>query len=175
MNFLFKLLLTFNATSLIVVVFFVKEQLTIKCFCYDYVSYILYILIPVFLTYTSIFLSNRLSKDSMVNGEGNKEIEQANNAYLPSYLGYFFVALSIPRFETLAFVFLILFVFTFLSQTLYFNPLFLLFGYNFYYITTENNIKIFIITKKKIKNPKKIVFEKLNRINDFTFIDANKL
>ena len=64
-----------------------------------------------------------------------------------------------------------LFVFTFLSQTLYFNPLFLIFRYHFYYLTTTNEIKIFVITRRILKAPKETEFEKLKRINDFTFID----
>ncbi len=81
------------------------------------------------------------------------------------------VALSIPYVDTLIFVFAILFVFTFLSQTLYFNPLFLIFRYHFYYLTTTNEIKIFVITRRILKAPKETEFEKLKRINDFTFID----
>lgn len=180
MNFLFRLFLTFNATSLIIVVYLVKEQITINSlYCYlenipDYISYIVYFLIPVIFTYFSIYLSSFLISDSIENdGDTSaiREIEQANNAYLPSYLGYFFVALSVPECKTLVFVFIILFLFTFLSQTLYFNPLFLLFGYHFYYLTTANNIKIFIITKKAIKDPKNVTFPILKRVNNFTFID----
>jgi len=176
MNFLFRLLLTFNATSLILVVYLVKERFVLSSIfpklsvLPDYVSYIVYFLIPVLLTLISLFIANALDSDSMKAGD-IKEIEQANNAFLPSYLGYFFVALSIPYFETLIFIFAILFVFTFLSQTLYFNPLFLIFGYHFYYLTTDNNIKIFIITKKKLKNPNELSFSQLSRINNFTFID----
>src|SRR5690606_38431226 len=99
------------------------------------------------------------------------EVEQANNAFLPSYLGYFFVALSVNNSETLIFVFSILFIFTFLSQTLYFNPLFLFFGYHFYNISTVNKVKLFIITKQKINQPEEVEFQKLKRINNFTFID----
>ena len=33
------------------------------------------------------------------------------------------------------------------------------------------SIKIFIVSKKTIKNPKDIGFNKLKRINNFTFID----
>jgi hypothetical protein len=71
-------------------------------------------------------------------------------------------------------VFLLLFVFTFLSQTLYFNPLFLIFGFQFYYLTTTNEIKLFIITKKELKDPKSTEFKKLRRINNFTFIDIEQ-
>ena len=100
-----------------------------------------------------------------------KDLEHANNAYLPSYLGYFFVALSVPDVETLVFVFLILFVFTYFSQTIYFNPLFLLWKRHFYYVTTENNIKIFLITRKVLRKPSDVHFENLKRINNYTFID----
>jgi hypothetical protein len=180
-NFLFRLFLTFNATSLIIVVYLVKNQDSLKKLyplssaLPDFVSYILYFLIPVLLTYLSLHMSRFLDNDSIepdiVGKPVIKEVEQANNAFLPSYLGYFFVALSVTYFDTLVFVFLLLFVFTFFSQTLYFNPLYLLFGYHFFYITTNTNVKIFIITKRKLKDPHNLSFPKLKRINDFTFID----
>lgn len=175
-NFLYRLLLTFNATSLILVIYAVKEKFTldqIHCIFYglsDYVSYLLYFATPIFLTYLSLLIAKFLESDDLKH---IVDVEQANNAFLPSYLGYFFVALSIPYFETLIFVFGILFVFTFLSQTLYFNPLFLFFKYHFYYITTDNNVKNFIITKKVLKKPSATSFTELKRINNFTFIDKS--
>lgn len=179
MNFLYRLLLTFNATSLIIVVFLVKEQVLINGIsCYlenipNYVSYTIYFLVPVILTYLSLLIARFLSKDNISKGS-ILSIEQANNAFLPSYLGYFFVALSVPYVETLVFVFAILFIFTFLSQTLYFNPLFLVFSYHFYYLNTTNNVQLFIITKKELKDPKSININQLRRINNFTFIDISK-
>jgi hypothetical protein len=182
-NLLFRLFLTFNATSLILVVYLVKSQKTLN-FLHPVLenvpylfSYAIYFGIPVLLTFLSLLLSRKLIDESIESEQGVsaiKEIEQANNAYLPSYLGYFFVALSVPYCDTLIFVFAILFLFTFLSQTLYFNPLFLIFGYHFYYLTTATNIKIFLITKKELKDPSKLNFPKLKRINDFTFIDKEK-
>lgn len=178
-NYLYRILLTFNSTSLIVVVYLVKERCTISDFNIslftfpNYISYVIYVLIPIILTLISLYISKYLSKDSIDLGKV-KQIEQANNAFLPSYLGYFFVALSVPYCDTLVFIFLILFVFTFLSQTLYFNPLFLIFGFQFYYLTTTNEIKIFIITRKELKDPKLTEFKELRRINNFTFIDLEK-
>lgn len=182
-NLLFRLFLTFNATSLILVVYLVKEQKVINGWsCYlaglpHWVSYALYFAVPVLFTFLSLLLSNKLADDNIEADKGKsaiREVEQANNAYLPSYLGYFFVALSVPHCDTLIFVFAILFLFTFLSQTLYFNPLFLVFGYHFYYLTTETNIKIFVISKRNLKNPSGLSFPNLKRINDFTFIDKDK-
>lgn len=190
LNFIFRLLLTFNATSLILVVYAVKGRYVLSClfpkldFFPDYISYLVYFLIPIILTFISLIVANGLDSDSIEFEKEEykekginspiKEIEQANNAFLPSYLGYFFVALSVPYCDTLIFIFGILFIFTFLSQTLYFNPLFLFFGYHFYYLTTDNNIRIFIITRQKLKDPKKESFSKLKRINNFTFIDKEK-
>ncbi|SES46066.1 hypothetical protein [Psychrobacillus sp. OK032] len=179
MNVLFRLFLTFNATSLIIVVYLAKEQFVlgdiVSCFDIipDFISYLIYILIPICLTYVSLTFSNFLDDDSIHSDKTPviKEVEQANNAFLPSYLGYFFVALSVPYFETLFFVFIILFVFTFLSQTLYFNPLYLIFGYHFYYVTTNTSVKVFIISKRILKDPKNLSFQRLKRINNFTFID----
>lgn len=179
MNYIYRLLLTFNATSLILVIFLIKEEVTInhiheKLFALpNYVSYLIYFLIPVLLTYLSLLISKYLGNSNIAKGS-IVEVENANNAFLPSYLGYFFVALSVNNCETLIFVFIILFVFTFLSQTLYFNPLFLIFGYHFYNISTNNKAKLFIITKNEINKVDDIEFTKLKRINNFTFIDKNK-
>lgn len=183
-NLFFRLFLTFNATSLILVVFLVKEEVTVNNLnpylegLPSFVSYIIYFLVPVIFTFLSVLLAKGLGDDSIEKEENTNSpitaIEQANNAYLPSYLGYFFVALSVPFYDTLIFVFAILFIFTFLSQTLYFNPFFLFFGFHFYYLTTENNIKIFLITKRILKDPKDLEFPELKRINDFTFIEIKK-
>ncbi|MBU3715106.1 MAG: hypothetical protein FGM46_09200 [Ferruginibacter sp.] len=182
-NLLFRLYLTLNATSLILVVYLVKEKKVINGWsCYfaglpNYISYILYFAVTILLTFISLLLSNKLADDNIEDEKGKssiREIEQANNAYLPSYLGYFFVALSIPHCDALIFVFVVLFLFTFLSQTHYFNPLFLVFGYHFYYLTTVTSIKIFLISKRNLKNPSGLNFPNLKRINDFTFIDKDK-
>lgn len=179
MNFLFRVLLTFNATSLLVIVFLVQKGYTLgklvpSC---NYVtalpnavSYVLYLLVPVALTGLSIALSSKLGRDGFKAADV-VSIEHANNSFLPSYLGYFFVALSVPNCETLTFVYLVLFVFTLLSQALYFNPLFLLFGFEFYNITTKNGASIFLISRQRYKTPKEIEIPVANRINDYTFIE----
>ncbi|WP_341478088.1 hypothetical protein [Clostridium chromiireducens] len=176
----YKLLLTFNATSMILVVYFIKERYYF-CGLYKFpiwVSFIVCMLFPVLTTGISLFFKKFLSYDSIEKTP--LDIEQANNSFLPSYLGYFFVALSVPTSETfwtaetLWFVYFILFVFTFCSQTIYFNPIFLIFGYQFYNMTTADNIKIFLISRKQIKTTKELLFPTLKRINNFTFIDIEK-
>lgn len=170
----FKLLLTFNATSTMIVVYLIKERYYLLCLEKHpiWVSHIVFLIIPILLTLTSIWMKRLLSKDD-INYE-MLNVEEANNAFLPSYLGYFFVALSVNSVETMIFVYSIVFIFTYFSQTLYYNPLFLLFKYKFYYITTVNNVKLFIISKKEINTTKGVVFPKLRRINNTTFIDEEE-
>lgn len=182
MNRLFRILLTLNATLLLVIVFFVQNTYTLGYFLPDfswlvalphYISYSAYFLVPVILTGLSIFLSPNLSKDEFKKGD-IISIEHANNSFLPSYLGYFFVALSINNWESLLFVYSILFIFTYKSQALYFNPLFLLYGYEFYNVKTQKGTTVFLISRKKYRNPVEVEIEKAYRINNYTFIERGK-
>jgi hypothetical protein len=127
-------------------------------------------LVPIILTWLSLFLSKYLGKDDFKAGEIT-DIEHANNSFLPSYLGYFFVALSISDWQALFFVYSILFVFTFLSQALYFNPIFLLFRYEFYNVKTKSGTTIFLISRAQYKMPKDVIISTARRINNYTFIE----
>lgn len=179
LNVPFRLLLTFNATSLLVIVFLVQKGYVLGYFFPEhglvvalpnFVSYGLYLCVPVLLTGLSLVLSPSLGKDEFKPGQVDS-IDHANNSFLPSYLGYFFVALSVPNWETLFFVYGVLFVFTYRSQALYFNPLFLLYGYEFYNITTTACASIFLISRAGYKLPADVVIEKAYRINNYTFIE----
>lgn len=179
MNVAFRLLLAFNATSLLLIVFMVQKAYTLGFFfpkisllvtLPNYISYFLYSVIPLLLTWLSIILSSRLGKDEFKKGSV-ESIEHANNSFLPSYLGYFFVALSINGWEALLFVYATLLLFTFLSQALYFNPLFLAFGYEFYNIRMKSGTAIFLISRYRYKKPGEIDIALAYRINDYTFIE----
>jgi len=181
MNLIFRLLLTFNATSLLVIIFLVQKGYVLGYFfgacplvvdVPNFISYLLYLSVPIVLTGLSIKFSSRLGRDSFDKGDV-KTIEHANNSFLPSYLGYFFVALSVGNWETLIFVYGVLFVFTFLSQALYFNPLFLLFRFEFYNITTRNGAAIFLISKNHYKKPDDVILSNVYRINNYTYIEKD--
>lgn len=181
MNFLFRLLLTLNATSLLLIIYLVQKSLTLGHFfpgcpwlvqLPNVVSYVVYLLIPVLMTGLSILFSSGLGKDNFAAGQ-IVSIEHANNSFLPSYLGYFFVALGVSSWETLFFVYGVLFVFTFLSQALYFNPLFLLFGFEFYNITTANGASIFLISRQGYKTPAEVHIDIAYRINNYTYIEKD--
>ncbi len=80
-NILFRLLLTFNATSLLIIIFLVQRKYTLFYFFQheqslqwlsgipQVGSYLFYFLIPVVLTKVSLVLSAALGKDEFKKGE----------------------------------------------------------------------------------------------------------
>lgn len=180
---IYKLILTGNSTMMLLIVYAIKE----KVFLFKNISlslpfgvvveksldqhliFCIYIIFAVLFSKMCLVFAKFLS-DEIIEG-GIINVEPANNSYLPTYLGYFFVALSVNDVTTLLWVYLLVCIFTYNSQTLYFNPMFLLFNYKFYYVSIETGMKLFIITKKNIKDTKTLNFECLKRINDYTFIE----
>lgn len=169
---LYRALLTTNSIILLIIVYCIKERLWLPRL--GVYTVILYGIAPICLAALCIKLRCLLSSDSIIGDI--QGIELANDAYLPSYLGYFFVALSIPTKDpiTLCYVFTVLFLFIFCSQALYYNPLFLILRYKFYYVTNSRKMKIFIISKREIRTVDAVTFKNLKRINDYTFIDEEK-
>lgn len=168
MKTVFKGLLTLDAISLLLVVYLIKSGTwlpKLKEF-----SVIVYLLVPVIIARACVVFSEKLSKDSIEGGISG--VELANDSFLPSYAGYFFVALSVENGQYITLM--VVFVFLFCSQNLYYNPLLLIFGYRFYNLTNEKNMRIFLITRKDIKDNNDLSFRDLRRINYFTFIDRER-
>ncbi len=167
-----RVLLTFNATSLLLIVYQIKAPFLLSDVfgIRRYLFNVGLLSMPMLLTGLSILAIHRLGKDSFSEGQIHS-IEHANNSFLPSYLGYFFVALSVPNLETLFFVYGILFVFTYLSQALYFNPFFLFYGFKFYNATTAKGTVIFLISKKNYRIPTEIAIGEACRINGYTLLE----
>lgn len=176
----YRFFLTFIALSLAIAVFLIQQKIHFLPHVHasfsvipPFVSYAFYLFLCLFLAWLSIKLAKFLDNDTFNSGT-IKELEQASDAFLPSYLGYFFVALSVPSFEVFFVVFGIITILIFFSRAAYFNPLYFLFGYRFYYATTSSDVKILVITKKSLKMPKDVEFTMIKRINDFTFIDVGE-
>lgn len=170
MSCVFKLLLTLDSLSMSVFIYLVNKKIPIKTLRPE-LSYIIYFLLIVIFTALILGLTRCLGTDTIESGS-ILMIEPANDAFLPSYLGYFFVALSVPNFVVFVIVFSIIGIFIFSSRMSYFNPIFFLFRYHFYYVQTNEFNKILIISKRILKNPKTLSFENLKRINDYTFIEV---
>lgn len=168
MNLIFKLLLTINATSWMVAIYIIKEKWTIAPIPF-WVFHIGVVLLLILFSWVSLLLSKSFGKESLTMCE---ELSLAGNEFLPVYLGYFFVSLSVTDCYTMAAVYFLVFVFTYLSQTQYFNPIYLLFGYHYYHVLTPKGTKVFVIKKGKvIRSKENIDFQNLRRINDTTFIE----
>lgn len=169
---MFEAILSFSASAYVIAIFLIKDNITIPLFPQgmEWASYLIYLVVPVLIAFVWLALSKLMPACAIECKIC--EVELASHSFLPSYLGYFFVALSIPNLNTLWYVYAVILLFTHLSKALSFNPLFLLFGYQFYFVTSEDGAKIFLITKQNMKNIQDVDLSKLRRINDFTFIDV---
>lgn len=167
MNYLFRFLLTLNATLWMIVVYALKAEWTYQSIPAWGIA-LLILCIPILLSALSIGIASKLGSDSI---HGCSECSLADQEFLPVYLGYFFISLSVPDDITMFFLYIIVFVFTFISQAQYFNPIFLLFGYHYYHVLTPQSTKVFIIARGKlIRNKSYLAFDNLRRINDTTYI-----
>lgn len=168
MNFLFKLLLTINATSWMAIIYVIKNEWTLWIIPSWFFGLILMV-IPIVLSEVSLFLTKKFKKDTLGNC---KELSLTDGDFLPIYLGYFFVSVGVSEDWTMLVVFAIVFIFTFISQTQYFNPIFLLLGYHYYHILTESGTTIFLIKKGPVaRKVSELSTGILYRINDTTFIE----
>ena len=136
-------------------------------------SYGMYIALVIGLTWIVILFFPKLDDDEMQNGGSIKSVEDASLQFFPNYLAYFFVALSANDKYAVLIVFLIMLVLSYLSNTMLYNPLLVLFRYRYYLVVNGNNKRSLVITRRLL-NPapaEPISFPKLKRLNDNTFIE----
>lgn len=171
MNLVFKILLTFNSTVWMWLIYIVKAGIMTSVIRFSIVGMAL-LCVPVFFSFLSLKLVTKLGSDTLSEIQ---EFSLADNEFLPTYLGYFFVSLSVSNIETMIFLYFIVFVFVFLSQTQYFNPIYILFGYHYYHILTANGTRIFVLKKGRVvRNKHDMCFDELKRLNDTTYIDLKQ-
>ena len=72
---------------------FITESVT-------YVAYVIYFIALLVLSLFSIKFSFKYLDQDVIEREKVKEFEQANDFYLPIYLGYAFVAISLPTLKS---------------------------------------------------------------------------
>jgi len=129
--------------------------------------------ITVGITALCLFVSRKLPVDEFPQGAA-KEFSLIDASELPTFLGYFFVSLSIPEGQYLlaGVIFFLLFLFVYRAQIFCYNPLLLLLGFHFYQVTIENGFQLLLITKQRnIRRAEGIWFEKLYRLNDYSYLD----
>lgn len=136
------------------------------------IKFSLVFLIVIFFAWLILFLG-KIFLDVDGSIQKIEKVKPLEGQFLPVYIGLFVIALSFNDGVSIQALFLIfvLFILWFCFETVaYFNPFFILLGYRFYEIETEYKITTIIITKRKdIKNIKE--FQKLTRLNNFTFLE----
>lgn len=171
------------STSLLPAIYFIKIRLKVFNFQCDALNLcldlLLYLGVPLVMSLISLLWMKGQSDDSI--NSGADEIAPVNHEYLPVYLGYIFVSLSLPvntaggaDWLPLIVVYLLICLFVTFSRTLCFNPLFIIFGYGYYQVTTQSKVKVFVITKRQIRKGDKPSFAKLHKVNELVFIDTEK-
>lgn len=166
MRAIYDLLLSFNSLML----FGVCYSITTMNEFVDVIWPCAVFMVSVVLAAIILYFSRKLPKDVVAECQS---VKVANDTYLPVYLGYFFVAFGIKNCLQFIMVSVFLFVFLTLSQIEYYNPLFLLFGYRFYFVINSRGVQLLILSKRKISSGN-VKFMELRRINDYTYIDMER-
>lgn len=103
-----------------------------------------------------------------------KETRPIESVAVPTYIGMFVIAVEIAGIDNAVAGYIILVaLFLFwrrIERIFYFNPVWLIFGYRFYEVKTEDGNAYTLITKRsRLKGGYE--FEELNRINNYTFFE----
>lgn len=171
MRFVLRLLLTMSSVSFFVVVFLIQNDinpLASRLGINAWVVHLGYVLIPFITVLISLGICKLLPTTSISQVVS---INPSENNFLDNYFAFFFVALSVKGLTAFLVIFGLTTIFTFVSRVSYFNPVFLVFGYRFYYIESDKRVKIMFISRKKMLSPKTYYSISVRRINNYTYID----
>ncbi|CAD7289272.1 hypothetical protein LMG7974_01433 [Campylobacter majalis] len=164
----------FSAVSPIIIVFLLKNHLP----CYALGLFIFSFI------YSNLFLILRL-KDHGKESTMCDFIEIAEPKFVPIYVAYFVIALSIDNTDVELFMIIFTGVFILIQRCKFsfFNP-FVLFGFNFYEVSIKggnipddpkkeySNYRLFLMSKQKIKTSDRQL-NNLIKLNDFTFLQKD--
>lgn len=133
-----------------------------------FLGYVIFSLV-IILILNNIFLwvVKALDDESMSNID---TVEPVNDNFLPTYLGYFFVSVSITSNWVFCYFMILVILFNLFSKVYFFNPSLLISGFKFYHLTSQKGVKILLISKDDIRSNMDVSSSSYKRINDFTFI-----
>ena len=167
-----KFLLHLSSFSIVLLFYFIVNKIDIVFITNDFLKYISLISLALFFSWSVIILIDIKYYPYEITSV--KCIEPvyfaSNNIHILLGISTFFIGGSI-NIETIL-ILSILFILLWLCNDIYyFNPLFILLGYNYYFVTSKKGVKILIISKQKYKIIK--YFDSLIRINDYTFLEKD--
>lgn len=137
--------------------------------------YFLVFLLCLMIGKISILLGKTGANDS-ISTNSITNIDPANEYFLPIYLSYILVAISISTFKAFFIIFIVITTLLYFSKSAFFNPILLVLGYKFYHITNTKGLKILLIIKYDIKNINDLKEQDLTssitvkKINEYTYI-----
>lgn len=200
LRYLAWLVVTMSSTSVIIPIYFIKIRYTFfhspSCITIsDNLLFIIhvfvYMAIPILLTLLGFWMMKIMgTNDNLMRSNGCYEnhflITPAETSNLPTYLGYFFIALSIPgvvvagapeqpSWPILFAVYFILNGLLALSEKSFFNPLVMI-RYNFYNVLVNDQVEILVISRKDIEKDEgdEVEFPHLLKVTETIFIDKDK-
>lgn len=134
------------------------------------ISYIICIVVLLLLALLMARISRCLTCIN-ISSSSIRLIEPAGEGLMLTYLGLFFFALSVQSGPAMLIIYVLLLICVHISNVYLFNPIFSLIGYKFYYLTFEGGKRCLLISKEKFAHNDTINFEKLYKLNEFTYID----
>ena len=143
-----RLLLSISATGWLLSIYWIKTRYFYDII--DIISSVLGVLFPIMLSGIAVFFLDKGRKDDEADNPNVSSIRNVDMELLPAYLGYFFVALSIPNLYTCIWIYIVILLFSCLTQACYFNPILLLYGYHFYRTETQSGTTVLLILKGKV-------------------------
>lgn len=179
LRFIYNFFFTLVSLSLLVVIYLINSGTEIGTLfglhissvdVPAYVSYAIYCAASILLTWISSLLFNKFERHDFPD-RNIVCIESADGTFIPTYLAYVFIGLSVNGLVQLLFCYGILAIICYAAQIYLFNPVFYLLRYKFYFVTNSRNKKLLVMTKKEILLSENAMFENLYRVNDYTYVE----
>lgn len=180
--FLFAFYLIYVAIALTpLIVIFILKNSSIEISIYqnivvnNVVMALCIIIVALLLSYLYIYCIKKHSQNTQSESMECSDVEIAEPKYIPVYIAYFVIAVSIDDLLIFGVVFILIYLLILKGKFSYFNPYLLFFGYHFYEVSIDTDsekyakYKLFLISKQKIKYIR--IYNNLIRLNDFTFLD----
>ena len=135
------------------------------------VSYAAYIVAVVFYAWILTRFFKKL-RPGQLTKNNIEQLDADNSGLLAMIFAYVFVGLSINNGWTLLAIMLFLLIFNLYGSSHIYNPLFYLFGYHFYYVSSAKT-KLLVMTKIKYPLGSVADFSNCRCLNDYTYIDMS--
>lgn len=138
----------------------------------QWVSFIFYVIAVIGFAGLLTLMFKRLRPGELLK-QNIEQLDADNSGLLAMILAYVFVGLSINNGWTLIAVMLFLLIFNLCGSSHIYNPLFYLFGYHYYYVTSSKT-QILVMTKTKYSLGSDADFNQCGCLNDYTYIDLTR-